>query len=418
MRYILYVYILLIPFLHALSPVPIQSLGFFLIVAASPLILLAPAQYTGDYIKQDVCLLLTWLIGLLAWWFYPAPIEEDRFQGAAQWFSSIIFSLIILRRLIIVSRVRLEDISRISSMSVLILTIAIMFDFLLANFEGRHLSDIIPYSVDEFPKAEVLGVLQRPRGLTTEAGFNGIIFECLAPFAIYYAIKYKGLYSFLIASALIIGLALIVSLSTLFSIIFSILLYFIYKRKSFIDLFILLFLIFAMAYFSLNNVFLFDLFGYKLAEFLDIANYNIYMIGRQGSFFYGLQVFSENLFGIGWGTILQEANIPGTIIDYNLDSASLISLWLELLVAAGIVGFALTVYVFGATLRGLVKQDGKEAGFIFVSLAAVSLHHIFVYDMWFPMIWFSLAVAQVALSSQHGAYFLSSGGADQRPSPL
>lgn len=409
MRYILYAYILLIPFLHAFSPVPIQSLGFFLIVAASPFIFLTPVPQTGNYTRYDARLLLSWLIGILAWWFYSAPIEEDRLQGVLQWLSTIIVSLIIVRRLIIVSRVRLYEIGLVSSISIFILTTAIVADFLLANYDGRRLSDIIPYSVEEFPKAEVLGYIQRPRGLTTEAGFNGIIFECLAPFSIYYAIRNKGFFAIFSVGFLIIGFLLIVSLSTAFSLMVALSAFFLLNKKSPLYFFIFTSLIFLMFYYILNNNILFDIFGYKLADFLDIANYNVFMTGRQGSFFYGVQLFFENPLGIGWGTVLQEANIPGTIIDYNLDGASLISLWLELLVAGGLVGFALTTSVFGASLRGLLKREQVEVGFIFVSLTAVSLHHLFVYDVWFPMIWFSLAVAQVAASPHHGAYFLSSG---------
>lgn len=409
MRYILYAYILLIPFLHALSPVPIQSAAFFLLVAISPFVMLAPARTGDGFAKQDACLFLTWLLGVLAWWFYPVSIEQDRIQGAVQWLSTIVFSLIVVRKLIVVSGARLEDVGKFASVSIIILSTAIIADFWLANLEGLNLSDVIPFSVTEFPKAEVLGVLQRPRGLTTEAGFNGIIYECLAPFSIYYALKNKGLLALISSVAMVVGILLIFSLSTIFSMVSAVAIYFLIKKKSFVTLFFVSIFIPSLIYVILTNEFLYELFGYKLAEFLDVANYNVFSIGRQGSLFYGIQLFFENVLGIGWGTILQEANIPGTAIDHSLDSASLISLWLELLVAAGIFGFALIAYVFFRNIKGLAERGGEAGSFVFVSLTAVTLHHIFVYDLWFPMIWFSLAVAQVSLSAGYGAYFLSSG---------
>lgn len=408
MRYILYAYIILIPFLHALSPVSIQSLGFFLLVAASPFVMLTRGMKPGVFTRQDICLFLTFAWGIVAWWFYPVPIGEDRVQGAAQWLLTIIFSLLVLRKLIIISQVRIEDIGRAACIAVIILSFAIALDFYLANFGNARLSDIIPYSVDQFPKAEVLG-FQRPRGLTVEAGFNGIIYECLAPFAIYYLLIRGNTLSIVSVISIIFGIFIIFSLSTLITIAAAISMLFLIKRKSFVGLFFVVVLVPSILFISLNNQFMFNLFGYKLAEFLDMANYNVFGIGRQGSFFYGVQLFLDNMMGIGWGTVLQEASIPGTIIDYNLDGGSLISLWLELLVATGVIGFVLFSYVFAKNIRGLAENRSQASDFVFVSLAAVSLHHIFVYDLWFPMIWFSLAVAQVALSKEYGPAFLSPG---------
>lgn len=410
MRYALYAYIILIPFLHALSPIPIQSIAFFLLVAISPFVLLMRGVEPGAFAKQDLCLFVTLVSGFVAWWFYGVPIEEDRFQGGAQWLSSIIFSLIIVRKLIVVSRVTVEDIGRAACISVMILSFSILADFYLANFEGTRLSDIIPYSVDEFPKAEILGLFQRPRGLTVEAGFNGIIYECLGPFVVYYFTKSRNVLSLAALSAMALGVLMIFSLSTIFSVAVAISLLFLIKSRSFFSLLFVLVFVPSLLYLALSTQFLFDLFGYKIAEFLDIANYNVYGVGRQGSFFFGIQLALDNMLGIGWGTVLQEASIPGTMIDYNLDGGSLISLWLELLVATGIVGFLFFFYVFFKNIKGLADNHDRASSFIFVSLTAVSLHHIFVYDLWFPMIWFSLAVAQVALSRRHGPYFRSSEG--------
>ncbi|WP_144243825.1 hypothetical protein [Sphingopyxis sp. MWB1] len=407
MRYFLYAYIILIPFLHALSPVPIQTIGFILLVAISPFVLLTRGIEPGVFLRQDICLFITLIWGFVAWWLYPVPIEMDRVQGGVQWLSSVVFSLIIVRKLIIISRVTIEDIGRAASLAVILLSIGIIADFYLANIEGVRLSDIIPYSVDKFPEAEVLG-LQRPRGLTVEAGFNGIIFECLAPFSVYYFLKNRNLLSIVAIAMASLGGILIFSLSTIFAVAVSISLLFLIKSRSFFSLFFVAIFVPSLVYMALSNQFLFDLFGYKIADFLDIANYNVFAVGRQGSLLVGIQLFLENILGIGWGTVLQEATIPGTAIDYSLDGGSLISLWLELLVATGIIGFGFFAYVFVKNAKGLVEKRGRASDFIFVSLVAVSLHHIFVYDLWFPMIWFSLAVAQVALSRPYGPYFLSS----------
>lgn len=409
MRYFLYAYIILIPFLHALSPISIQSLGFFLLVAISPFVILSQGEKTGEFTRQDIFLFLTLAWGVVAWRFYPVPIGEDRIQGVAQWLSTIVFSLLILRKLIIVSQVNIEDIGKAASVSIIILSFALVADFYLANFSSERLSDIIPFSVDQFPKAEVLGTFQRTRGLTVEAGFNGIVYECLAPFSFYYFLKKKDIISYISIFFTVIGIFLIFSVLTLVSIASAITLLVLMKRRSFVWIFVIASAIPILIYFVLNNQILFNLFGYKIAEFFDFANYNVYGLGRQGSFFYGIRLFQENILGIGWGTVLQEASIAGTTIDYNLEGGSLISLWLELLVATGIVGFAFFSYVFVMNIRGLAEKRDTASDFIFISLAAVSLHHIFVYDLWFPMIWFSLAVAQVALSKKHGPAFLSLG---------
>lgn len=408
MRYLLYAYILLIPFLHALSPVPIQTLGFFLLVAASPFIVLTRGAEAGTFTRQDTWLVLALIWGFVAWWLYPVPIGDKRFQDGAQWVSTVVFSLLIVRKLIIISRVRMEDVGRAACVSIIILSVAVVADFYLANFRSMRLSDIIPYSVKQFPEAQVMG-LWRPRGLTVEAGFNGVVYECLAPFSIYYLIKTRNILSVFSALSMIFGFVLISSLLTIISVFSAVSILFLVKKRSFISLILIGIFIPVFMYFTLSNQFMFNLFGYKVAEFLDAANYNVYGVGRQGSFFFGLELFSQNILGIGWGTVLQEANIPGTVIDYNLEGGGLISLWLELLVASGIFGFAFFAYVFGKNIKGLAAKGGRSSAFIFVSLTAVSLHHIFLSGIWFPMIWFSLAVAQVALSRQYGPYFLSSG---------
>jgi hypothetical protein len=415
LRYVLFVYIVLIPFLHALSPVAIQSLGFFLIVAVSPVIALTRSGGQKSMLGQDILLGITLCWGFLAWLFYSVPVEIDRIQGALQWTASGIVSLLLVRKLIILSKVRLEHIGLAAAAAVLVLSVAIVADFYLANYRSEYLSDIIPFSVDKFPKAEILGIFQRPRGLTVEAGFNGIVYECLLPLAFYYFLLRKSLFAFVALASSAVGMLLILSSATLFSFAAAGAALFLLKRRSFFGLIFTFVLIPALIYLALTDQFLFNLFGYKIADFLDLSNYGVAGsgAGRQGAFFYGLELFWEHPFGIGWGTVLQEANIPGTLLDIFLDGNSLISLWLELLVATGVVGFACFAYVMWTNIRGLAEDPAPASGFVMFSLAAVLTHHLFIYDLWFPMIWFSLALAQIARSAEYREYFLSPAGSGE-----
>jgi hypothetical protein len=409
LRFTLYAYIVLIPFLHALSPVPIQSLGFFLIVAMSPAIALARSKGQKSMVGQDVLLGVALCWGGVAWLFYQVPVEVDRIQGALQWISSSIISLWLVRRLIIVSRVRLEDIGRVASVAVLVLSLAIVADFYLANYRSEYLSDIIPFSVSDFPKAEILGIFERPRGLTVEAGFNGIIYECLLPLAFYYFLLRKSLLALVALASSAVGMLLILSSATLLSFASAGAALYLLKKRSFFGLIFTFVILPGLLYLALTNQLLFNLFGYKIAAFLNLSNYGVAGsgAGRQGAFFYGFQLFIEHPFGIGWGTVLQEANIPGTLIDIYLDGNSLISLWLELLVATGLVGFVCIASIFWKNVRGLAQDPAPASGFVMVSLTAVMTHHLFIYDLWFPMIWFSLALAQISRSPEYRQYFLS-----------
>lgn len=420
LRYLLYLYIVLIPFLHALSPVAIQSLGFFLIVAISPVIAFTSSGGQKSMLGQDILLGVTLLWGILAWAFYSVPVEIDRIQGALQWTASGIVSLLLVRKLIILSRVRLEHIGRAAAVGVLVLSVAIVTDFYLANYRSEYLSDIIPFSVDKFPKAEILGIFQRPRGLTVEAGFNGIVYECLLPLAFYYFLLRKTLLGLTALVASAAGMLLILSSATLLSFASAGAVLFLLKRRSFFGLVFTFVGIPALIYFALTNQLLFNLFGYKIAAFLDLSNYGVAGsgAGRQGAFFYGLELFRQHPLGIGWGTVLQEANIPGTLIDIFLDGNSLISLWLELLVATGMVGFSCFAYVMWKNIRGLAEDPAPASGFVMFSLAAVLTHHLFIYDLWFPMIWFSLALAQIARSAEYREYFLSPEGSGEHPASL
>ena len=410
LRRALFGYILLIPFLHALSPVAVESLCFFVLVALSPFIL--PTNIAGrtGFVAHDLMVLAALAWGVAAWAFYPAPVEIDRVQGLLQWTASVLVSFLILRKLIILSDVRLEDIGRCASYALLILSLAIILDFYLANTRGEYLSDFIPFSVSDFPKAEVLGVFERPRGLTVEAGFNGIVYECLLPFATYYFLLRRTTLGLLAHLASAAGLILIFSSATIFAFAAAGTLLFLIKKRSLIGIVGAFFLLPALLYLVLSNSLLYDIFGYKIAEFLNISNYGVAGTGRQGSLFYAFELFRENIFGIGWGTILQEASVPGTVIDYMLDGNSLISLWLELLVASGIIGFGLFAFVFAKAILQLARDPAAASGFIMMSLTAVTFHHLFVYDMWFPMIWFSLAVAQIAQSPLLRVRFLTPRG--------
>jgi hypothetical protein len=121
--------------------------------------------------------------------------------------------------------------------------------------------------------------------------------------------------------------------------------------------------------------------------------------GRRQAYTFGFHVLTNNLFGIGWGAISQANQDGARIYGQFVMSSGLISLFLEIAVACGVFGLMITAGILLSKLVGLARRNTYEAHAAYFSLLWVSLHHVFVFEFWFPMIWFSLAIADHILKA-------------------
>jgi hypothetical protein len=400
MKLLLTIFVFTMFLLNGLSPVPIASFNFFIAAAAFPFLFLRHTPTTYDFRSDNILLSAIFAWGIIAWLFYPAPIELSRIQGALQWAASLIILLFGVRRMIILSGITFLEISRISLFSAMTLATFVILEFFLANTRGTYLSDYIPFSIDTFPAADLFASgIVRPRGFAAEAGFTSMVFEALVPLAIYYFLRspmpIRAAFVALVSSALI----LLFSTTTFLAIALAVL--FLVLVRANIRGAVPIFLVFGgVAYvIAMNADFFFSAAGYKIYEFFDTGNYYNASGSRQEAWATGMNVFLHHPFGSGWGTILQESKSSGSDIDMQLGGTGLISLWLEMLVAVGFAPFLMFGYWLIKLLLALGRSPLQEAHLCFLSLAMLTVHHFGVYEVWFPMIWFVLALSQVVVAA-------------------
>lgn len=393
--------------LNGLSPVPLASFNFFIAAAITPFTFFTKINPVYDFRRDDFVLLIIFIYGVVAWAFYSAPVDQGRIQATLQWAASFLVLWIGVRRWIIVSEISFQDISRAAFYGSVALSIAVLFEFYTANTSGKYLSDYVPFSIDIFPSADLFftgGV--RPRGFSAEAGFTSMVFEALVPISLFHFRKISALTRISYCAVTALALVLLYSTSTFISLAIAIAIFYVVRinLKGGVQLFV----IFTAAFYLIaaNADFFYQASGYKIFEFFyAFGGSSTYTAGsRQEAWLAGIKVLTEHPFGSGWGTILQEAKASGSEIDQMVEGTGLISLWLELAVAVGIVPFIVLMMRIGRIIIDLAKTRATEATLCFFSLTMVFVHHWSVYEQWFPMLWFCLALSQVILkaTSQEG----------------
>jgi len=115
--------------------------------------------------------------------------------------------------------------------------------------------------------------------------------------------------------------------------------------------------------------------------------------GRYEAYRAGVEMFTIYPFGIGWGMVSQMFDsgrvVPGLSV---LTSRGLLSLYLEILASAGVLGFASYAAFHVSKIRRAARSSVTEAPYVLFGLVALSLHHAFVLEFWFPMLWFYFAL--------------------------
>ncbi|MBS1984613.1 MAG: hypothetical protein JST16_10620 [Bdellovibrionales bacterium] len=400
MKSLLAIFVFTMFLLNGLSPIPIASFNFFIAAAALPFLLLRPIPAIYNFKSANLSAAAIFAWGVFAWILFPAPVEISRMQGALQWAASLIVLWFGVRRMIIVSKISFIEISHIAMLSSATLAGFVIFEFILTNTRGLFLSDLIPFSIDTFPEADVFFTgITRPRGFAAEAGFTSMVFEALVPISALYFTRVKLPLQIAYAVAVAIALLLLFSTTTFFALALT-LIFFAMIRNNVRGVVPIMLIFGGIAYgIALNADFFFSAAGYKIYEFFDAGNYYNTSGSRQEAWATGLNVFLKHPFGSGWGTILQEAKSSGSEIDMQLGGTGLISMWLELLVAVGFAPFLLFGIWLMNLLLKLARSRLREANLCFISLMTLTIHHFAVYEVWFPMFWFVLALSQVVLAA-------------------
>jgi O-antigen ligase len=142
---------------------------------------------------------------------------------------------------------------------------------------------------------------------------------------------------------------------------------------------------------SLNSDF--DIFKFVIGE-----KYNRFLSGddiRSEILNSLLLIWKSNPMGIGFGAISQSFQLGTKSIDsVTLYGAGALNLYLEILVSCGIIGFLSFITFLSCKIKNIIKSKNKTLKKVLMfSLFTVLIHHFFISEIWFPMIWVLLALA-------------------------
>lgn len=402
------------PFLHAFGlsiwfPV---SLQIALIMFLFHLTLGIPSKIYNK--KLDILLPCTLFFGVVPLFFFLDQAGIQNVLYTAAWFCVVLTYFWGGRIWLNASKVTLEQIGRVALVTVIFLSFSIVVEFTLANTIGLHLSDFLPFSISQFPQANVLGdYYLRPRGFTAEAGFTAVVFESLIPLAIYYVRNHRWkliLLLFLVAP----GYILLFSAASMLSIFTALLIFYLTlsSKKVYHLTCIFAFVVTIILLYRSVPPFqwLFDqIVVRKLLEFslpIEAVGVND-SFSRQEVYRLGLKLIYDFPFGIGWG-MLSQMSASGVLLP-GVEAAKgsgFISIPLEIFVCSGLIGGGLFLCFVIGKIRQVLQSRSEIAPYLFVSLTSVSLHHVVILEFWFPMFWFLLALSDyVTIQSKVGKRF-------------
>lgn len=395
-------YIATIFLLHGLAPAPGVAFGFMIATLA-----LLTSMLTGRFTRTNIGVRLddsryglVFLLGLLPLLLAPSHAGIQNLLYAGLWLTIWTVCCWWVREWTLDSQLPFSEISQAAAVGALLLAVGVISEFLLANTTGLYLSDFVHFSVDEFPQAMVLGdELQRPRGFTAEAGFSAIVFECLLPLSWHWLTR--GRYRrWLFGTIVLPAYLLLFSAASMMLLVVTLLVFQGLNRgwkRSILIGSVIAALITLLALTSDSaSWLLYEVIARKLLEFSpEEVITGVPTFTRPEAYELAWTIMTEQPWGIGWGGVSQAMADNRALFDVDLRGSGLISIPLEIGASAGVLGMLFYGVIVWRKLARLTRIDSLEARLIFVSLLWVTLHHVVVLELWFPMIWLCLALADV-----------------------
>lgn len=372
------------------SPIPLLYLIFI-----SPFLLISKDTYRNIRVfKKDLSYFVVLFLGMLPFMLSEHLLILNVKNYLVAILVIYIFYFVAVRFLLLSSRVSWEIIGNSSVIVLFLLTFSLVVEFILINFYNLHFNDLIP-----FPDDQLLGHsfitenYEKPRGFTTEPGLTSLAYECLWPLT--FIVRRKNFNFYLLQFFFLIGFSLLASAAGVLSLFFAVMIFYLATDlKKFYVAFMLLVSIFWILLIGDFDI-IQNLFLRKLELFSGVASpENTTVIDRLSAYSSGIKIILNNPFGIGWGNVSYYFKNNIYIPDVgNINSRGMISLYLEIAIAAGVLGFVFFIYFLISKLLALILSSNPLNSFVMISLLAVCLHHLFVSELQDPFFWFSLALA-------------------------
>lgn len=410
--------------LHGLSPLPVMAFGFMVATLALLVALTGHPRLIRrlSFRLDDRWFSVIFLLGLMALLAGPGEIGLQNLIHSTLWLSAWAVSFWWVREWLLGSGLRFEQVSAAAALGVCLLSLAVLTEFTLVNTTGKYLSDLVYFSIDNFPAATVFDdTLVRPRAFASEAGFTAIVFECLTPIALLWLrqaphrllllpLLIVPAYLVLFSAASISCLALAVMISG--SLTWGT------RRTIMVSIAVVAGLTLLVLVSDVVGFVLYEVILRKYLEFSpdDIAVHE-QSFSRPEAYSLAFDLLLAYPLGIGWGAVSQHlaSNLP--LLGTPLKGSGLISFPLEIGASAGIAGMVAYLAIIVNKLKRLRRLHSPAGNLVFFALLWVALHHAVVLEAWFPMLWFSLALADamvvwaaaapvaatLSASRQHGA---------------
>jgi hypothetical protein len=392
-RYLLLAFIVMMPFVDVFSFSPWTPIPLLICFV---LLCYGKKNFPKIHFQlSDGLFLLSILFMLLPLLFEISLINGKTVRHILGFSLPFIFYYLVVKEALldtIVSEVSYRLLFKTMSISLLIVSVFIIFEFVLDNIFSFNIDALIKHSGDKEYVAETAGRVLRARGFAAESGVTALFYEVLFfPSIIYVKHKTK---LFRIIYFTLIGSAFAMLFSSAGFVVMSLSLGYLFLAR-------FKFSLFGLSIITIVSVLLFN-YLFEFAQlfynetFLDKLSLLTGNVSAGSSFeratiFMNLyELIKEYPFGIGMGMPQGLSEAGATYNGYAV-SSGYISLYGVILAYGGLLSLGFFVSAMLFKLRSVIKIS--ENYFLFVASAiAVYLHFGFVAEYWLPFFWFFIAL--------------------------
>lgn len=393
-------YVVLMPFMSALAPSAWLPLPLIVLLTALPWLLARREGPTlSRAVRMDAGFLLAFCLGVLAVLWGPVPLGGKHYNYIAAVAVSYGLLLVAVRSWLCHPGITLSAIGSCAHLGLTVLAVAVILEFVLASFFGYFFADLIPFAHADLTVADlVMEPFKRPRAFSPEPGFTALAFECLWPLTLLAPARRARHVLYATAFALLASAAAMVAFVAALSIIW------LARSRSLKGL--LLAVVGALAIgllVSLSDAaadVAWSVLGRKFdldaALTDDVAEGGdaVTAFERASTYFLGLQLLAGFPFGIGWGSLGEAFATEVSLPDVGtLRGSGMLSLYLDVAVASGWLGFLGVVWFVGSRVAALLRSSNPAATPVACALLTVACHHMLITEFQFPFLWFAIAVA-------------------------
>jgi len=391
-------YVVLMPFMSALAPSEWLPLPLLLLLIAAPAIAMRHDGPTlAQALRADAGFWAAWLLGCAGMVFSPIPLGGKNLNYAAAILVSYLMFFVVVRAWLHHRVVTTASIVAAAHLCLTLLSIAVLIEFYTASFHGIFFADVIHYAHDDLNVANLIDAdFKRPRAFATEPGFTALCFECLWPLTMA-SPRGRPLRHALYA----VGFAVLGSAAALVSLLVGCAVVWVVRRRDLRGLFramiVAAVVVPIVASTGTGEEIAWSVLGRKLdltTAAVEGGDSAVTVLDRVTTYDTGLALIESHPAGVGWGALGQAFANNAVLPDVGvLRGSGMLSLYLDVGVAAGIAGLVAFLTFIGMRVRATLRSPHPLAGFLSVALIALCTHHALVTELQFPFLWFALALA-------------------------